>query len=438
MQQQKISVWQLTSITIVNMMGSGTILLPANLATVGNLSIMAWAITTCGALMLAFGFARAGSYSERNDGMGGYAEYVFGRAGAFLADYTYAISELISDVALAVSCTGYFAGFMGWKLDSLGMALVTTAVLWLASFLNIIDERLTMHISTLAALGVILPLLFLVTFGWHWFRPSIYMGSWNPHHYSLITGMNKSVAITLWAFLGMESASANMGKVENPRKNVPIAVTLGTGIVAVFYVMSSVVVQGIIPASTLAKTNSPFGLVFAELFNPLVGRFVMVIMVLACFGSLVTWQFTLAEVFRSSADKGYFPKIFAFVNRRNVAVYGLLILTAVQSVLAIETASPSLEKQYLEIVNISVFTNCIPYLLSMASLDVMQRRARITNKRTRRVNIVVSIFTQLYTIYTIPQCGMTTIFWGMVVLFGGWLIYGLISYNFDLEHDIRP
>lgn len=84
MQQKKISVWALTRITIVNMMGSGTILLPSNLATVGNLSIMAWAITTCGALMLAFGFARAGSYSERNDGMGGYAEYVFGRAGPFL------------------------------------------------------------------------------------------------------------------------------------------------------------------------------------------------------------------------------------------------------------------------------------------------------------------------------------------------------------------
>lgn len=438
MQQKKISVWALTRITIVNMMGSGTILLPANLATVGNLSIMAWAITTCGALMLAFGFSRAGSYSERSDGMGGYAEYVFGRAGSFLADYTYAISELISDVALAVSCTGYFVGFMGWKLDSLGMALVTAATLWCASFLNIIDERLTVHISTLAAFGVILPLLFLVTFGWHWFRPSVYLGSWNPHHYSLFTGMNKSVAITLWAFLGLESASANMGKVENPRKNVPIAVTLGTGIVAIFYVLSSVVVQGILPASTLVKTDSPFGLVFATLFNPVVGRIIMVMMVLACFGSLVTWQFTLAEVFRSSSEKGYFPKIFAYVNRRNVAVPGLLILTAIQTLLAIETASPSLEKQYLAIVNISVFTNCIPYLLSMASLDVMQRRARITNKRTRRVNIIVMILTQLYTIYTITQCGMTTIFWGMVVVFFGWLIYGLISYNFDLEHDIRP
>lgn len=207
---------------------------------------------------------------------------------------------------------------------------------------------------------------------------------------------------------------------------------------AIFYVMSSVVVQGILPASTLVKTDSPFGLVFATLFTPVVGQIVMVVMVMACFGSLVTWQFTLAEVFRSSSEKGYFPKIFSYVNRRDVAVPGLLILTAIQTVLAIQTASPSLEKQYLEIVNISVFTNCIPYLLSMASLDVMQRRARITKKRTRWVNIIVMIFTQLYTIYTITQCGMSTIFWGMVVIFVGWLIYGLISYNFDLEHDIRP
>ena len=35
--------------------------------------------------------------------------------------------------------------------------------------------------------------------------------------------MGSSVALTLWAFLGMESAAQNSAAVENPKRNVPLA-----------------------------------------------------------------------------------------------------------------------------------------------------------------------------------------------------------------------
>ena len=63
-EKKKMSVTQLTIITAVNMMGSGIIMLPTNLAQVGTMSILSWIITTIGATMLAFIFARAGLYSS--------------------------------------------------------------------------------------------------------------------------------------------------------------------------------------------------------------------------------------------------------------------------------------------------------------------------------------------------------------------------------------
>lgn len=65
-----MSVTQLTIVTAVNMMGSGIIMLPTNLAQVGTMSILSWIITTIGATMLAFIFARAGLYSSKGGGMG--------------------------------------------------------------------------------------------------------------------------------------------------------------------------------------------------------------------------------------------------------------------------------------------------------------------------------------------------------------------------------
>src|SRR5688572_5860671 len=57
---QKMNVFQLTVITLVNMMGSGIILLPSKLAEIGTITIFSWLFTAGGSLALAYVFARCG------------------------------------------------------------------------------------------------------------------------------------------------------------------------------------------------------------------------------------------------------------------------------------------------------------------------------------------------------------------------------------------
>lgn len=65
--------------------------------------------------------------------------------------------------------------------------------------------------------------------------------------------------MTLWAFLGLESACANAEVVENPERNVPIAVLGGTLGAAVIYIVSTNVIAGIVPNMELANSTAPFG-----------------------------------------------------------------------------------------------------------------------------------------------------------------------------------
>jgi len=51
--QNKMGVVQLTILTMVNMMGSGIIMLPTKLAQVGTISILSWLVTAGGPLVLA-------------------------------------------------------------------------------------------------------------------------------------------------------------------------------------------------------------------------------------------------------------------------------------------------------------------------------------------------------------------------------------------------
>lgn len=66
----KIGVLQLTILTMVNMMGSGIIMLPTKLAEIGTISIVSWLVTAVGSTALAYAFAQCGMFSKKSGGMG--------------------------------------------------------------------------------------------------------------------------------------------------------------------------------------------------------------------------------------------------------------------------------------------------------------------------------------------------------------------------------
>lgn len=104
-------------------------------------------------------------------------------------------------------------------------------------------------------MGVIIPVVGLCIIGWFWFSPTLYVDSWNPHHAPFFSAEGSSIAMTLWAFLGLESACANTDVVENPERNVPIAVLGGTLGAAVIYIVSTNVIAGIVPNMELANST---------------------------------------------------------------------------------------------------------------------------------------------------------------------------------------
>ena len=108
----------------------------------------------------------------------------------------------------------------------------------------------------------------LSVIGWFWFSGQTFGEAWNPQGMSLGEGMGSSIALTLWAFLGMESAAQNSDAVENPKRDVPLACMFGTLGAAVVYVLSTTVIQGIVPNAELAKSTGPFALAYAKMFNP--------------------------------------------------------------------------------------------------------------------------------------------------------------------------
>src|SRR5512147_1645556 len=97
-QQKKMNVMQLTFIVTVNMMGSGIIMLPSNMAKVGAISLLSWIVTALGSLAIAYGFAQAGIFNQRTGGLAAYAEDAYGKSGFFIVFFLYFLSLAIGNV----------------------------------------------------------------------------------------------------------------------------------------------------------------------------------------------------------------------------------------------------------------------------------------------------------------------------------------------------
>ena len=64
--------------------------------------------------------------------------------------------------------------------------------------------------------------------------------------------------LTMFAYLGMESATVPAGDVRDAARTIPRSTVLGIVIAAVFYVIGTLVVFGLVPREQLTVSVAPF------------------------------------------------------------------------------------------------------------------------------------------------------------------------------------
>src|SRR3954447_11633016 len=100
-----------SSLVVTNMVGTGLFLLPSSLATIGSISIYGWLVSAIGATALGLVFAYMGMADPKAGGPYAYARDQMGPFAAFQTNSLYWVANVIGNVAIAVSVTGYLAVF---------------------------------------------------------------------------------------------------------------------------------------------------------------------------------------------------------------------------------------------------------------------------------------------------------------------------------------
>ena len=165
------------------------------------------------------------------------------------------------------------------------------------------------------------------------------------------------------------------------------------------------------------------------MFSPFIGQIIMALAVLACLGSLLGWQFTIASTAKSAADERMFPALFSRINQMGAPVTGMIVLGVAQTLLALMTISPTLNEQFSALVNLAVVTNVLPYIIALSSLFVMMKAAAVPESKYRLTAIVATLG-MLYSVFAIYASGKDAVMGGMIVMGIGFVIFGFIAPRF--------
>ncbi|WP_343712427.1 arginine/agmatine antiporter [Inquilinus sp.] len=361
----KIGVFPATMLVAGNMMGSGVFLLPTSLAKVGTISLLGWVVTIVGALLLAFVFAKLGRLAPKAGGPYAYARDYMGPYMGFQTNAIYWFANWIGNVALPVAAVGYFSYFVPALSDPLLRTIVVLAIIWLFTFANVLGPDIVTRIQAYTTSFALVPILGVAVFGWFFFSGSVFHGAYNVSGKDDFSAISAAASITLWAFIGVESASVTAGVVRDPQKNVAIATLAGVALAAVAYLLSSAAIMGMVPNGELQTSDAPFALAAKVAIGETGGAVVSLCAAIGAAGSLGGWILLTAQSAKAAADDRLFPAIFGRANAKDVPVSGLVIVALLMSLMVLVTASsPSASAQFDVIVEVAVTLTLLPYIYS--------------------------------------------------------------------------
>ena len=418
--RRTLGLWMTTALVVGNMVGSGIFLLPASLSAYGGVSLVGWAFTSAGAFLLALVFAWLSRIVPGSGGPYAYARAGLGELPAFVVAWGYWCSFVIGNAAIAVAMVGYLAFFLPALAThpALG-ALTALAAIWLLVWVNVRGVREAGGVQLATTLLKLVPLIAIAAAGLAVLH-GVHFVPFNASGHSTLSAVSSTAALTMWAFLGLESATVPAAEVERPERTIPLATVLGTAVTAVIYVAGTVAVMGVVDPAVLARSTAPFADAARVLFGPWAAAAVAAGAVVSTFGALNGWTLLLGQMPAAAGADGVLPRVFDRRSRRGTPAVGLVISNLLVTAVVAMNYTRGLVGAFTFLILLSTLGSLVPYAVSSIAFVVLGRR-RPGGLLVGRLGI--ALLALAYALWAIVSTGTETLVWGAALLAVGVPVY---------------
>jgi APA family basic amino acid/polyamine antiporter len=416
---RSLGLWTCTALVVGNMIGSGIFLLPASLGAFGGISLLGWLVTTAGAMLLAVTFAELARRFPHPGGPYAYTRIGFGDLPAFLVAWGYWVSICAGNAAIAVATVGYLAFFWAPLATSPYLAAGTAITLvWLLTWVNARGVHAAGRLQLATTILKLAPLVAIGSFGLLFLRTENF-APFNASDLPTGSAVLATATLTLWAFLGLESATVPAASVTDASRTIPRATLIGTGAAAVVYILSTVGVMGVLPPGTLAGSTAPFADAATAMWGGWAGGLVAAGAVVACFGALNGWILLQGQMPLAAAMDGMLPPVFARVSPTGAPTGSLLISSALVTMIVGTNYMKGLVAAFTFIILLSTLTVLLPYVLSSLALVITSVRSNAGGRGRGVMLVLAGAGATVYSLWMVVGAGTRVVLWGTVLLLAG-------------------
>ncbi|WP_313006458.1 basic amino acid/polyamine antiporter [Corynebacterium variabile] len=443
----------LISLILGACIGSGIFALPQNVANVASpgAAMIGWAITGVGMLCIAFVFQSLAQRKPHLDsGVYSYVRAGLGDFVGFTSGWGYWLASIIAQVGYATlffSSLSYFVPVFDGR-NLLLNAVCVSVMNWVifAVLARGIRQAAVMNlITTVAKLLPIAAFLILVTFlGFHteiftadFWGDALTFGDDGDEGASLSTQVKGMMLFTVWAFIGVEGASAYSRRAKT-RRDVSLATLLGFLAVFVLLLLVSFLSYGVASREELAGMgDNSLAEVLKIVVGPWGGGLISAGLCISVLGAYVSWQMLCAEPITMMAQDNLLPKKLGHVNPSGAPVAAqLLSAIVIQLFIVVFFAA---ESAYTTMVQLATSLYLIPYLFGALYLVFLSTRGRglqhpeagrsinldgpTVDTRTNRMHLVISVVAFFYSVWLFYAADPKYVLLGMVLVIPGMITY---------------
>jgi amino acid transporter len=419
--ERSLGIAACTAIVVGNMVGSGFYLSPSAVAPYGSIAILVWALMGGGAICLGLTFAKLARLRPETGGPYAYTRIAYGDFPGFLIAWVYWISIWASLPVIAVAFAGAILDMFPGLHSRMMAAVLTLGAIWAVVLINLRGVKEAGFFAELMTYSKLIPFGAVAIIGLFYVDPS-HFSTFNASGKPVFSATAALAPLTMFAYLGLESATVPAGDVKDPERTIPRSTILGIVTATLLYVLGTIAVMGIVPREQLVKSVAPFSDAAQIIWGPWGATAISIAVILSSIGALNGWTLLMGQVPMAAARDGLFPSIFSRMSQQGVPAIGIMLSATLATILVIIQAAGTsgFQSFYSLVVGLSTMAAVIPYAFcAMATGLIAAHGASAMAPRLTIIEIIAFIFA----VFTLYGCGAEAVLYGVVLLVLGIPVY---------------
>jgi amino acid transporter len=355
-----------------------------------------WIVMGVGAICLGLTFAKLARLVPATGGPYAYTRMAYGDFAGFLIAWGYWISIWASLPVIAIAFAGALFNLFPDLQSRATAVILTLGAIWSVVLVNLKGVKEAGIFAEVTTYTKLVPFAAIALVGLFYVDAS-HFTEFNPSGKSLLGASAALAPLTMFAFLGLESATVPAGDVKDAKRTIPRSTVLGIAIATLLYVLGTVAVMGLVPREQLVNSVAPF----SDAAQVLWGN---------------GWTLLMGQVPMAAARDGLFPPIFGRLSAQGVPAVGIVISAILATALVLaQVAGPSgFSTFYNLMVSLSTMAAVIPYAFCALATGLVAAYAAGGGPVPRLTIIEVIAF--VFAVFTLYGCGAQPVLYGFLML----------------------